>query len=138
MSLDIHQREREGIVILDMNGRLIVGEATAKLRACITDNLAADRKDFIFEMRHVDFIDSSGLGGVVICFTAVQKAGGKIKLVNLTKRNIELLVLTKLTTVFETFDDEQEAVNSFFPNREVRRFDILSFVQEQQREEQSK
>ena len=137
MSLDIQQREREGIVILDMKGRLIVGEATAKLRGVITDNLAAGRKDFILEMREVDFIDSSGLGGMVICFTAVQKQGGKMKLVNLTKRNIELLVLTKLTTVFETFDDEQEAVNSFFPNREVRRFDILSFVQEQQREEQS-
>lgn len=137
MSLDIQQREREGIVILDMKGRLIVGEATARLRGVVTDNLSAGRKDFILEMREVDFIDSSGLGGMVICFTAVQKQGGKMKLVNLTKRNIELLVLTKLTTVFETFDDEQEAVNSFFPNREVRRFDILSFVQEQQREEQS-
>lgn len=138
MSLEIKQREREGIIILDMEGRLIVGEATAHLRSIVTSQLAAGHNNFVFSMGAVNFIDSSGLGGMVICYTAVQKANGKIKLLNLTKRNIELLVLTKLTTVFETFDDEQEAVNSFFPNREVRRFDILSFVQEQQREEQSK
>jgi anti-sigma B factor antagonist len=68
---------------------------------------------------------------MVICFTAMRKAGGALKLLNLTRRNIELIVLTKLETVFEVFDDEQQAINSFFPNREIRRFDILQFIQQQ-------
>jgi anti-sigma B factor antagonist len=79
----------------------------------------------------VDYVDSTGLGGLVISFTTLRKSGGALKLLNLSRRNIELLVLTKLTTVFEIFDDEQEAVNSFFPNRKIRKFDILSFVREQ-------
>jgi anti-sigma B factor antagonist len=69
---------------------------------------------------------------MVVCFTSLRKAAGKLVLLNLNRRQIELLVLTKLSTVFEIFDDEQAAVNSFFPDREIRRFDILSFVQQQQ------
>jgi anti-sigma B factor antagonist len=61
----------------------------------------------------------------------VKKPGGALKILNLSKRNVELLVLTKLTTVFELFVDEQDAVNSFFPDRQIRKFDILSFVQQQ-------
>ncbi|MCL4401336.1 MAG: STAS domain-containing protein, partial [Acidobacteria bacterium] len=75
--------------------------------------------------------DSTGLGALVICYTSLRKAGGKLKLVNLTRRNVELLIFTKLTTVFEIFNDEQTAVNSFFPGREIKRFDILKFVKEQ-------
>jgi anti-sigma B factor antagonist len=79
----------------------------------------------------VDYIDSTGLGTLVICFTTLCKAGGKLALLNLSRRNIELLVYTKLATVFEIFADEQEAVNSFFPDRAIRRFDILDFVQQE-------
>ena len=86
----------------------------------------------ILNMAGVDYIDSTGLGGMVISYTSLKKAGGALKLLNLNRRNIELLVLTKLTTVFELFDDEQDAVNSFFPNREIKRFDILSFVRQQE------
>lgn len=135
MSLDIQQREREGIILLDLKGRLVVGEATNRLRSKVQELIDAKQVNLVLNMAGVDFIDSSGLGSMVICFTNVQKAGGKIKLLSLTRRNIELLVLTKLTTVFETFDDEQDAVNSFFPNREVKRFDILAFVQQQRKEE---
>ncbi|HEU0141809.1 MAG TPA: anti-sigma factor antagonist, partial [Bryobacteraceae bacterium] len=63
-----------------------------------------------------------------------QKAQGHLKLLNVSRRNIELLVLTKLETVFEVFADEQDAVNSFFPNREIRRFDILTFIQQHKQE----
>ena len=83
----------------------------------------------IFDLEHVDYIDSTGLGSMVICYTTLKKAGGTLKLLNLNKRNIELLLLTKLHTIFEVFSDEQDAVNSFFPDREIKRFDILSFVQ---------
>jgi anti-sigma B factor antagonist len=84
----------------------------------------------------VEYIDSTGLGTLVVCYNTLQKAGGALKLLNLNCRNTELLILTKLSTVFELFDDEQEAVNSFFPGREIRHFDILSFVEESRRSEE--
>jgi anti-sigma B factor antagonist len=131
MALDIEQREREGIIILDLNGRLIVGEPVAGLRERIRELSEAGSNNVILNLKDVDYIDSTGLGGLVISYTSLKKAGGALKLLHLTRRNIELLVLTKLTTVFEIFDEEQDAVNSFFPNREIRRFDILNFVRQQ-------
>ena len=132
MALDILEREREGIVILDLSGRLIVGEPVAGLREKIRELVDAGKVNVILNLEKVDYIDSTGLGGLVISFTTVKKSGGALRILNLSKRNVELLVLTKLTTVFELFIDEQDAVNSFFPDRQIRKFDILSFVQQQQ------
>jgi anti-sigma B factor antagonist len=131
MSLAISQRTKEGIVILDLKGRLVVGEPVASLREKIRQLAEASSVNVILNLEGVDYIDSTGLGSMVICYTTLQKAGGALKILNLSRRNIELLVLTKLSTVFEVFNDEQDAVNSFFPNREIRKFDILSFVQQQ-------
>jgi anti-sigma B factor antagonist len=89
----------------------------------------------VFNLAQVDFIDSTGLGAVVMCSTTMRKAAGSVKLLNLNRRNIELLVMTKLTTVFETYSDETDAVNSFFPDRKLNQFDILSFVQQMKKEE---
>ncbi len=130
MSLEIREGEREGIVILALKGRLTVGEASS-IREKVNEQIAQGRRNFILDMGGVDYIDSTGLGAMVICYTTVKKAEGTIKLLNLNKRNIELLVLTKLHTIFEVFTDEQDAVNSFFPDREIKRFDILRFVKEQ-------
>src|SRR5262245_56796256 len=123
MSLDIHQREREGIIVLDLHGRLVVGESISALRERIQQLAQSGKVNLILNMEGVDYIDSTGLGGLVICYTTLKKAGGALKILNLSKRTIELLVLTKLSTVFEVFQDEQDAVNSFFPNREIRKFD---------------
>lgn len=131
MSLAIDVREREGITILDLNGRITVGEESTALRERLRQVAAAGIRDVILNLRDVDYIDSTGLGAMVVCFTSLRKQEARLKLENLNRRNIELLVLTKLTTVFEIFNDEQDAVNSFFPDREIRRFDILSFVKEQ-------
>ncbi len=133
MSLEIHEREKEGIRILDLSGRLTVGEASS-VRDRTRDLLAEGARRFLFNLQQVDYIDSTGLGMLVMSYTTVEKAGGELKLLNLNRRNVELLVLTKLFTVFELFNEEQDAVNSFFPSREIRRFDILEFVR-QQREE---
>ena len=130
MSLSIEQREREGILILDLRGRLIVGEAAGALREKIRELAAAGRTQIILNLQQLDYIDSTGLGTLVICYTTIQKAGGALKVLNLNKRNIELLILTKLSTVFEIFNDEQDAVNSYFPDRQIKKFDILSFVQQ--------
>ncbi len=131
MSVGIGRREREGVVILDLEGRLTAGEESGRLREALRELGAAGQHSVILNLRKVDYIDSTGLGTLVIGYTSLKKAGGKLALLNLNRRNIELLVFTKLTTVFEIFADEQEAVNSYFPDREIRRFDILSFVQEQ-------
>lgn len=131
MSLEIQRREHEGVVIFDLKGRLTVGEAS-NLREKVNECVKEGKNKIILNLEDVDYIDSTGLGGMVICFTTVKKSGGALKLLNLTKRNIELIVLTKLHTVFEVFSDEQDAVNSFFPNREIKRFDILNFIRQQQ------
>jgi anti-sigma B factor antagonist len=129
MALEINR------TILDMKGRITVGPEATALReavaAAVTDNI----RQLVFNLAQVDFIDSTGLGAVVMCSTTMRKAGGAVKLLNLNRRNIELLVMTKLATVFETFNDEQDAVNSFFPDRKLNQFDILSFVQQMRKEE---
>lgn len=130
-SLHIQEREKEGIVILDLHGRLIVGEPCTELRDKVTATMAAGKKNIVLNLEDVDFIDSTGLGSMVICFTSLQKNSGALKLENLNRRNIELLVLTKLSTVFQVFDEEQQAINSFFPERTIRHFDILNFVKQQ-------
>jgi anti-sigma B factor antagonist len=133
MSLDIRESSREGVDILSLKGRLTVGEASA-VREKVTAVSAAGRYNVLLNLEHVEYIDSTGLGAMVICFTSLKRAGGALKLVNPNKRNVELLLLTKLHTIFEVFSDEQDAVNSFFPDREIRRFDILSFVQQEKDE----
>ncbi len=135
MSLEIRQREREGITILDLAGRITVGEEASRLREILRDLTAAGVRTVILNLRGVDYIDSTGLGAMVVCYTSLRKQGGRVKLENVNRRQVELLVFTKLTTVFEIFNDEQDAVNSFFPDRAIKHFDILSFVREQTGEE---
>lgn len=131
VNLEIHKREKEGVAILDMNGRLIVGEPATRMRETINQEVSQGSTKIILNLEEVDYIDSTGLGCMVICYTTLQKAGGTVKLLKLNRRNIELLLLTKLSTIFEIFGEEQDAINSFFPEREIKRFDILSFVQQQ-------
>jgi anti-sigma B factor antagonist len=134
MSLEISERDREGVSILDLNGRLTVGDEVAKFRERINKMIAANQRSIILNMAQVDYVDSTGLGALVMFYTTLQREGGKVKLLNLTRRSIELLVMTKLTTIFEVFNDEQNAINSFFPDREIKRFDILNFVQQMKEE----
>ena len=134
MSLEIQQREHEGIAILDLDGRITMGTEAAALREKVVALTAADHRNIILNLAHVDYIDSTGLGALVMCSTSQRKAGGNLKLLNLNRRNIELLVMTKLATVFDMFTDEQDAVNSFFPDRAIKTFDILSFVEQMKKE----
>lgn len=133
MSLKLTRREREGVIIFDLAGRLVAGEETTVLRDAIKETAASGPAQVILNLEGVEYIDSTGLGSLVICFSTMRKAGGTVKLLNLSRRNVELLVLTKLETVFEVYADEQDAVNSFFPDREVKKFDILAFVQSHKR-----
>ena len=130
MHLEISEREREGIILLDLKGRLVAGEEVGLFRTAFERVSQTEAPKLILNLHAVDYIDSLGLGTMVMCYTRLQKVGGLAKLAQLNRRNLELLLLTKIDTIFEVFDDETEAVNSFFPEREIRRFDILSFVQE--------
>lgn len=131
MSLEISEREREGIVVLDVAGRITAGEGAADLRERFRSMAAAGRNRVVLNLREVEYIDSTGLGVIVMGYTALRKSGGGLALEHLSERSIELLILTKLSTIFDVFDDEQQAVNSFFPDRQIRKFDILNFVREQ-------
>ncbi len=128
MSLEIRESDREGVVVLHLKGRITASE-TGAIREKVDQEIAAGRFNVILDLSHVEFVDSTGLGGMVICYTSLKRQGGALKLVNPNKRNIELLALTKLYTIFEVFTEVTDAVNSYFPGREVKRFDILAFVQ---------
>jgi anti-sigma B factor antagonist len=135
MALEIQTREREGVAILDLKGRITVGPEAAALREKVSESSAAGKRNVILNLEGIDYIDSTGLGALVICATSLRKSGGSLKLLNLNRRNIELLVMTKLATVFEIFADEQDAINSFYPDRKIKTFDILDFVQQMKKEE---
>ena len=131
MALDITESVREEVAILTLKGRLTLGESNL-IRERVTQLAAAGRFKVVVDLAGVDYIDSTGLGILVICFTSLKKQGGALKLVNPNKRNVELLLLTKLHTVFEVFNEVQDAANSFFPDRQIKHFDILSFVKGQE------
>ena len=136
MALDIQQREREGITILDLNGRITVGPEATALREKVAELSAAQTRNLVLDLAGADYIDSTGLGALVMCATSLRKSGGNVKLLHLNRRNIELLVMTKLATVFEIFTDEQDAVNSYYPDRKIKAFDILDFVQQMKAQEE--
>jgi anti-sigma B factor antagonist len=134
MSLEFQQRDHEGITVVDFKGRLTMGQEVTAFRALVEKLTAKPGPNVILNMAQVDYVDSTGLGTLVMCSTSVRKVNGMVKLLNLNRRNIELLVATKLATIFEIFNDEQDAVNSFFPDRKINRFDILSFVKQMKEE----
>jgi anti-sigma B factor antagonist len=132
MGLEIGQREREGIIIADLKGRLVMGQEVSSFRDSVVPIVAAANARLILNMQDLAYIDSTGLGALVYCAGTARKSDSVVKLLCMNSRNLELLVTTKLETIFENYLDEQDAVNSFFPDRAVRKFDILAFVREQQ------
>src|ERR1700743_2543686 len=100
MALEIHQREREGITILDLKGRITVGSEATALREKVAQDSAAGSVNLVLNLAGVDYIDSTGRGALVMCAPSLRKSGGNVKLLDLNRRNIELLVMTKLETVF--------------------------------------
>ena len=135
MSLEIEQRDNEGIAVLEMKGRITVGKEATGLREKVAELSASNVRNLVFNLAGVDYIDSTGLGALVMCATTLRKTGGNVKLVNLNRRNIELLVMTKLDTTFEIFADEGDAVGSYYPDRKIKAFDILDFVNKMKTED---
>ena len=111
--MKIEERTVGGVTILDLKGRLTLGDGDALLKDKIHSLLHQGRKSFLLNLGDVPYIDSAGIGEIVGTYTTVNRQGGSLKLLNLTKRIHDLLVITKLLTVFETFSAEAEAVRSF-------------------------
>jgi len=131
MNLRLDQREKEGIRILDLRGPLIIGEAETILRNAIAVLAEGRIVNIILNLAEVTEIDDDGLGALVFSYALIVRSAGRLKLLNVPQ-DLSVMVLTKLDTVFEVFTDEQDAINSFFPERAVRRYDILEWVQEQE------
>jgi anti-sigma B factor antagonist len=112
MNMLLKPRRLDDVVLLDISGRITIGEGTVIIRETIRRLLDAGDRKFILNLADCDYIDSSGLGELVTTFTTVRNAGGELKLLNLTNRVQDLLQITKLLTVFESFESEAEAVKS--------------------------
>ena len=134
MGLEISRREREGVLLLDLKGRITIGDEASRFREAFERIGTQPGSRLLLNMLAVDYVDSTGLGALVMCSTHLKNSNGVAKLVNVNRRNIELLVMTKIDAIFEVFDDETDAINSFFPGRTVKRFDILSFVRQMNEE----
>lgn len=111
--MKVTRRQIEGVTVLDLSGRINLGEGGVILREAIQDVLANGEKKILLNLADVTYIDSSGLGELVTAFTSVRNRGGELKLLNLTKKVHDLLQITKLYTVFDIKDDESAAISAF-------------------------
>ena len=113
MSMTFKTREVGGVTIVDLSGKITLGEGGVTLRDEVRKLVGEGQKKIVLNLAEVNYIDSSGLGELVSAYTAVKNAGGELKLLNLTSKVRDLLVITKLVTVFDVKDDEAAAVSSF-------------------------
>lgn len=111
--MQIEERQVGEVMVLDLKGKITLGEGDEVLKDKINSLLHQGQKRILLNLADVPYIDSAGLGEIVRTYTTVSRQGGQLKLVNLTKRITDLLMITKLLTVFETFDAEPEAIKSF-------------------------
>jgi len=113
VTMKTNNRQMDGVTIVDMSGRITLGEGSVILRDTIRDLVGKGQKKILLNLGDVTYIDSSGIGELVSAFTAVRREGGELKLLNLTKKVHDLLQITKLYTVFDIKDDEAAAIKSF-------------------------
>ena len=113
MALTIASREVDGVTVLDLNGRITLGEGSVQLREAIRDLISKGSRTILLNMGDVNYIDSSGLGELVSAYTTAKNQGASVKLLNLTKKVKDVLQLTKLYTVFDVYEDEASAISSF-------------------------
>ena len=111
--LSIKERQSGGVTILDLSGKITIGEGSVQLREEVRKLLEEGRNKILLNLGDVAYVDSSGIGELVSSYTTTSTQGGQLKLLNLTKKIQDLLMITKLLTVFETFDNEEEGLSSF-------------------------
>ncbi|MBO0799355.1 MAG: STAS domain-containing protein [Blastocatellia bacterium] len=113
MQLEIKERTVGEVVILELSGKITIGEGSVQLREAVSRLLEAGRNRIILNLAAVSYVDSSGIGELVSRYTTTKNTGGRLKLLNLPKKIKDLLMITKLLTVFEIYEDEQAALDSF-------------------------
>ena len=113
MSMKANTRQVDGVTIVDLSGRITLGEGSVILRDTVRDLVGKGNKKILINLGEVNYIDSSGIGELVSAFTSVRNQGGELKLLKLTKKVHDLLQITKLYTVFDVHDDEAGAIRSF-------------------------
>ena len=113
MSMTISTRQVGGVTIVDIRGRIVLGEESASVRDMICGLLSKGHKQILLNLGDVDYIDSMGLGSLVGAFVTVRKQGGELKLLNLTDKVTDVMQITKLYTVFDIMNDEEAGVKSF-------------------------
>jgi anti-sigma B factor antagonist len=111
--MEIAERNTGNVTVLDLSGRITLGEGDVLLKDKLHSLLNQGRRDVLLNLENVQYVDSAGLGAIVGAYTTVTRQGGTLKLANVTKRLQDLLSITKLLTVFETFDSEAEALRSY-------------------------
>ena len=111
--MNIKERVSEGVSILDLSGKIVLGEGDVQIRERIKDLLADGQRNILLNLGDVNYLDSAGLGALIGSYTTVKRESGQLKLMNLTKRIQDILAITKLITVFDTYDNEKEAIASF-------------------------
>ena len=113
MSLKMQTKEANGVVIINLNGQITLGDASASLREEVRDQLGQGNNKILLNLAEVNYIDSAGLGELTGSYMSVKNRGGALKLLHLTKRVHDLMQITKLYTIFDVFDDEKKAIASF-------------------------
>lgn len=113
VALTIASRQVDGVTVLDLSGRITLGEGSVQLRDAVRDLIGKGHKDILVNLEDVNYIDSSGLGELVSAYTTARNQSAKLKLLKLTKKVHDLLQLTKLYTVFDIYDDEASAIGSY-------------------------
>lgn len=116
MSITIHEHEVDNVTILNLRGRITIGEGSVTLRDQVRREIEQGKTNIVLDLGGVTYIDSSGLGELVSAFTTAKNRGATLKLLNLTKRVNDLMGITKLATVFDTYDNERAAIESFRKN----------------------
>ncbi len=111
--LNIAERQAGDVTVLDMSGKITIGEGSVALRTAIRKLIEEGKKKILLNLAQVGYVDSSGIGELVSSFTTLNREGGQLKLLNLTQKIQDLLAITKLLTVFDTYDDESSALHSF-------------------------
>jgi anti-sigma B factor antagonist len=111
--LKIHERQAGDVTVLDMDGRITIGEGSVALRSAVRRLLEEGKKNILLNLAGVGYIDSSGIGELVSSYTAINKEGGQLKLLSLTQKLQDLLTITKLLTVFDAYDTEADALSNF-------------------------
>jgi anti-sigma B factor antagonist len=117
--MQIDQRSVGDVIVLDLKGKITLGEGDELLKDKVNSLVNQGHKKIVLNLAEVPYIDSAGLGEIVRTYTTVSRQGGSLKLLNLTKRITDLLSITKLLTVFETFDSEPDALKSFQASAQV-------------------